>query len=358
MRRVIHILVTLFTILPIAAYAIYAFVGTIAWHDLPGTLLTLSLDQLHYLLVVVISMMLLQELANSGTTKRIVEQLINPFEASHRGNSVLVNIGWWGTVSVLSVVGVIIPFLDLLGSIPGSVNNMSELAPKIALVLLSGSYIYHVIDRPIAQKENIKAALAKTGAMSVLTRAEDHDYMSHALDQASKGDTFYVTSFEEARNPMKPEGFYYEGEFMQEWYRTAKQKELRIFQIVLINSIQDIADLERRIDLTKDIPTYQLACLVAPRLTVFVDFMVVPNRFALFGFSDNPASRNMDEFSLLLTGPAVRRFELMFSNVLFAEAEHVKTFEGVNQHSLDKVKETANLIGRSPSRILKEMFNF
>jgi hypothetical protein len=360
MKHKIHLIITLLTIIPLVLFALVSFILTIDLKDIYGTLLTLSLEQVHYLLVFVVGTILLHELSAAKIMKQIIEQELIVLAPRRSHIFFLRSFLWWVTASILAIFGFLIPFLDLLGSFPFSAaTDISTLAPKIALLLLSLVYIYHAVDRPMYQRTQLKRVLSKTGAMQVLNRAEDHIFMSCALDEIKPEEIIYVTHFEEPRNPMQPNGFYYESEFMKKWYGTVSTKALKIFQIVLINSTQDIIDLERRLELTKDMPFYSIACILAPRLTIFMDFMVIPDQFALLGFSDNPTVRNMDEFSVVIkSGPAIKRFERLFAEVLLPEAIHIKTFEGVDTTALAKVKAQAQAIAKTQSKVLKEMFHF
>lgn len=357
MRSWLHAILTLAFALPSLLLALWKVVTSIDREDLLGTLFTLSSTQVHYLLLLVVSLILLFELVDEPLrTRALREELFGTSEVAPRR---LLQAAWW-TMSGLTVcAGIFIPLFDLLGSMPQSVHNLDQLAPKMTLILLSGVYVFQLVDRPALQRNVVSGLVQRFGTVTVYDRNDSHRHMSQLLDVIENKETVLVTQFEETQNPLHPEGYYYEQEFMTKWYRTIREKELRVRQIVLINSDSDIGDLMKRLDLVRELPTFSLAFLIAPPLTVFMDFLVIPGRVALLGMSDDRSARNMDVFDLALRkGEGVKRLERLFNDVLAPEATWVKTFEGINTAAIDKLVAEAHGIAKTPSRVLRKLFDF
>jgi hypothetical protein len=346
----------LVTAIPLAVWAVVEFVSSVDWNRLNATLLTLSQTQTLDLLVLTVALFVLHEVFDSNAVREALERRIKPAHMSRvSGLSRAVRI----STAIGLGVFVFITLLDLVGGFPEVDQDLASLAPKLAVVLLSSVYIYLTVERPALVDRQIDEVLSETGATAVLTRQQDHEFMDAMLDELPDGSSILVTHFEEPRNSMHADGYYYESDFMAKWWRVVEEKRLRITQIVLVNSIEDISALERRIELTRDLDLYAISCLVAPKLTVFMDMMVVPDRFTLVAFSDDPAARNMGQFSLLIkTGPAIAHFEHLFMSILKPEAIAIKTFEGVNEAALDEVKRQVEAIDETSSQTLKQIYEF
>ena len=143
---------------------------------------------------------------------------------------------------------------------------------------------------------------------------------------------------------------------MKKWYSTIRTKELKVKQIVLINSKQDFVDFKKRLGIIKDIKNYSLGYIIAPPLTVLIDFIVFP-KDVLIGFSDELSSRNMGVFGLLIqSGVGVTKFKNIFNDILSAEARFVKTFEGVNEIELNKMNSSVEKIQKY-SKNCRNFFN-
>lgn len=234
------------------------------------------------------------------------------------------------------------------------------------MILLAGLYVYHSIERAHAETSFVSAILGDVGQVNVLDREQDHAFMSDMLDRIAPGSEIFVTHFEEPRNPLQVtphdrplNAYYYEEEFMDKWFRTIHEKELRVTQLLLINSDEDIEGLRNRMRVTEEIATYSIAFLLGPPMLVFVDFILVPDDFVLIGFSDNQSMRNLNVFGILIRGgTTVKRFEHMYRNVLLPEAKFAKTFEGVIPENIDWLEEQVRTISRSSSSVMREFFSF
>lgn len=323
----------------------------------------LSAEQIHYLIFIVICIIILYDIVDEYLKEYQIFSFFQIKVESNKKLIIFLRICEWILTILLFLIGLIILILDFIGSIPFSFDfGTALLASKLALVFLTGFLIYNILAKKGLSEKVMLSALSKYGNIKVLNRNEDHEFMSLMLDNIEENAEIFVTHFEEPKNPMQREdnyGYYYENSFMKKWYDTIKLKSLKVTQILLVNSEQDISDLERRLELIKDIKKFSLAYLLEPPLTVFVDFMVVPNKFVLIGFSDEKAMRNMNVFSMVvLGGPLVNNFKNLFTNILLSEAKYVKTFEGIDLNSLNLLKQSAKTIGNSSSKILKKYFNF
>lgn len=320
---------------------------------------TLGIVQLQYLLILVAALFALYEFADASRFSEVVGGiclLTQPRRSPWKRCTTLL---WWILSALLVALGVLVPIWDLVGTIPTGPSSFSDVAPQIALLLLTSSYIYGLVDRPRSQAEKIRKVLEETGRVNILSRAEAHDFMSSMLDDIAPESEIYVTHFEEPRHGMQESGSYYENAFMAKWYLMIHEKRLRVTQILLINSMRDIEAMHTRLRYVGDASSYAMAYIIAPPLTLFMDFLLVPGRFALLFFSDNPGMRNMNVYALLLReGPGVRRFEHLFTDVLLPEAFFVKTFEGVDAKALQTLQGRAAAIGRMRSKLVGEMFEF
>jgi hypothetical protein len=337
-------------------YGLYQFASSLASAPIATASLALNVDQLAHLILITISVIVLNSAFEVPVIESEIAGALNPHVAdSTRISSVAL---WKSTRFLLLFIGIIVPLLNLFGAIPAKYATTS-LALKVGLVLLTTTYLMHVWSLPDRVRETIRDHVMQQGAITVLDRDQDHAFMSRILDEIEIGATLLVTNFEEPATNLKDAGYYYEKEFMLKWYSTIREKKLIIKQILLINSDSDLHGLNRRLELIQDIPSFYISCLLAPPLTVFVDFMVVPQRYALIGFSDDRRMRNMDQFSFLVSGGAgVGHFEHLFTDVLSSEAIHIKTFEGVQRAALQTLYDQAHLIARSSSTVLRDYFQF
>jgi hypothetical protein len=341
----------------VLSYAAYRFCKTVDVHNLKDTIFTLSQEQLGYLLLLTVCIMVLNALMETPVIAADIMSILSP-GSSLPGNFVAGKLIWKLTRWALLFLGLFVPILNIFGSIPAGFAS-AALIPKITLILLTTTYFVHVWSLPERIRAGVKQAIQVHGAVSVLNREQDHEFMAQMLDEIEEGGTILVTQFEEPETALKKTGYYYEEQFMGKWYSTIRKKRLIIKQILLINSDQDLKDLQIRLSLVKDIQSFYLSCIVAPRMTVLFDFLVVPGRYALIGMSDDPRMRNMDIFSFLITGGVgVTRMEHLFTDVLSGEAVHVKTFEGIQPKAVEQVYENARTIGRSSSRTLRQYFKF
>lgn len=352
--------VTFFTAVFFLVTAICLFLGTINRSDVLSSLLTLTIAQVAYLLLILVCLVLLYEVIDQPLSEFRLETGL--FRKPCRAAKVVVTlkVAWWCIAPILCVFGIVIPVLSILGAMPFSATgDWPKVAAGGSLTLLSSVYIYHLLGRPSQEARFIESLLQRHGAVSFQNRQEDHEVMWLLLDAVPAGSEILVTAFEEPRNPMHNEGYYYEQDFMTKWYSTVRAKRLRVTLLVLVNSDQDVRDLERRLEIVKDIPTFSLAFIVAPSLTVFADMLIVPNRCALIGFSDDRGMRNMITFSLLMSGAkVVSGFERLYKDVLLAEARYLKTFEGIDTVALQDLKAEVALRSRSSSRFLRGLFDF
>jgi hypothetical protein len=357
--------VLILTLLILVSYFLFLLLNTINIHSLKKTLFTLNTDQLHFLLVLTACLIALYEITHQQIAKQEYKQLFTRPTISAAQYKTRLHLIWHALSLALAVIGFAIPFLDLLGSLPGSlIQDPSILAAKLTLIILTTIYIFNSFERMFHARSMIKELVQENGVISVVAREEFHQFMSGMLDTVEKGAEILVTQFEEPRTPMRQAedyGFYYEDAFMKKWYNTIKERQLRVTQIVLVNSDQDMMDLEKRLKLVENIPTFSLISLLAPPLTVFVDFMIVPGKFALIGLSDDRGMRNMDVFGLIIQGgKGVSHFQRLFTDVLVPEGRYLKTFEGVDARALAEFKSEASRLARvvAGAKSLRGWFNF
>jgi hypothetical protein len=354
--------ITAFLAVPILIGALYQFAYTIDLRDLSHTLLQLSVEQANYLLLVVVCLILLFELISIPLREIKLRRLLDyPRVRRDRTYPVWIVLHYIVTAGLV-MTALVIPALHLFGSVHFSLSSEPvHLTSTLALLLLGTMYVTHLLEGQSADTTLI-ARLAASATVSVLDRKQDHNFMAEMLQELAPGSEIILTHFEEPRTPMHDQGafgYYYERDFMEGWYATIRSKHLKVTQLLLINSEQDIEDLHKRLTLTQDIPTYQLAYLLAPPLTVFIEVMVVPGHYVKLGFSDDRSARNMNMFKLLLrSSDAISHFERLHREILIPEATFIKTFEGVRTEELKALRARANTIARTGSRVVREAFDF
>lgn len=363
MRARIHLLITLGVVLPIWTYSSYLFFKSLDSKVPFQSLLSLKDEQVNYLLLMTVCLILVYELVEQESKKKMVCQILLFKFDEPLYKRIIISFIRGILTFLLLISGFAIPFLDLLGSFPFSfANNIPQIVPKVTLLLLTSIYVYHLLERTHVDIELIQKLMAQEGHITVLNRKEDHEFMSNMLDSLLSESSILVTHFEEPQNPLQSKDeyvYYYEDDFMKKWYNTIKTKQLKVTQIILVNSNEDIIGLEKRLEIVKDLPNFTLAYILAPPCTIFVDFMVVPEKFVLIAFSDNKAMRNMNVFAFLIrNGPAVTRFEHVFTDILIPDARYIKTFEGVNEDALNELRDKVLKISRSSSTVLHDIFNF
>ncbi|MFZ2979192.1 MAG: hypothetical protein WA057_06005 [Candidatus Magasanikiibacteriota bacterium] len=344
-------------------YSIYFILHTISLDTPILSWLKITSEQIKYITLFTVCVVIIFELIDSSLKKYRVQNFL--FLKFIQSKSVkILKILWWIFYVLILFPLVIVTVLHLLGFMHGSFDNVGEMTSYITLFLLSGHYAPRVLERTNDDLKIIQEIIHNDGLISIQNRAENHKFISEILDNIEPESTIYVTSFEEPNNPMNSQEdhvYYYEADFMKKWFETVKEKQLIINHIVLINSDQDISDLQKRLQIVKDIKSYSLGYILASPLTVFVDFLIVKGKFAIIDFSDNNLMRNMDVFSVYINGgQGVIKFENIFTNILAAEAKYIKTFEGVNSNNINELQEEAEKISRSrfSSSILKKAYSF
>jgi hypothetical protein len=359
MKNKFTTIIILFTNIPLLVFGLILFLKTIDVYNLKDTIFTLNQEQICYLLLITVSLIILYNKINES----IIYLKFCMFLQIKYDKLKILNIlkmFWWIIASLLCALGTIIPLMDILGSIPGSLStNYFLFSLRLSLIILNIYHITYLFDGSSQTIDMLKSVTSNNGLLSVLDRYGEHDFLFYMLDEVSPNDAeILVTHFEEPRNAMKDKGYYYEGDFMKKWYTVIKEKKIKVNQIILINSLQDVEDLKQRLELIKDIPNYSIGYIISPPLTVFIDFLVVPNEYVLISSSDDVSCRNMNVFSFLIRGgKGVKHFEKIFRDILASEARYIKTFEGVDNNEVNNLCEQINKILSSKTALVKKMFN-
>jgi len=166
-----------------------------------------------------------------------------------------------------------------------------------------------------------------------------------------------VTHFEDLGVGFKPAGFFIEEDFMTtKWWPALREKRFAVNQVLLVSDKTDLADLETRLESTKDIPNYCLSCIVAPPLVWFVDLFVREGRMAQLGCSTNQATPNIDTDGLFIYDQTVAGvLANSFNATIKTKAIHVKTLEGIKEANVEKVRKIVEGMGQSRDRYLRQL---
>ncbi len=299
MKQSITKTLSIISVILILVIFLYRFIYSIDINTLFNRSSTLSAAQIQYLILIISSFIYLYEFIEQPLAKmRLSKMLIG----KHNYNDIifiLLNLSKYIISVPLILLGFFIPLLDLLGIFTfGMPIDFPEMSLKITILMLTSTYLVLLFERSTSQVKMVHNILYKTGSINIMSRDEDHAMMASILEELSEGDEIYVTHFEEPQQPMEEEGYYYERDFMRKWYSTIKAKSLIVRQIVLINSKQDISDLEKRLKIVENIPTYYLSYILGPPSLIFVDFIVFKDRYAIIGMSDIMEARNMNIFGI------------------------------------------------------------
>lgn len=367
MREKLRLFITISTVVPFLFGSASALVSSISVEQITSFPLQLNSDQLGLVLLLCVCFVSLFELLAERVSHLRVNRMLSwPVPSlGFQGYTLLAS--WWTLTVLLGMLGVVVPILDLIGSLPFSIDELPHFSVKISLMLLVSFYIYHVIEGSHSEDAFLERLLREVGQINLFDRDQDHAFMSQMLDELAPQSEIFVTHFEEPVSELqivsdseKPSAaYYYEQSFMEKWYKIIHEKQLRVCQLLLINGDDDIRALRDRMRVVKDIPTYSLAFIVAPPMLFFADFILVPEKFLLIGFSDRRESRNMNVFSVLIRGSeTVRRFENIFRNILLPESRPVKTFEGCMDDNVAWLEDYARRVSRISSPLVRDLYSF
>jgi hypothetical protein len=362
--------ITLLVLVAVVYYGAVQFSNSIAGSPLANLRPEVTAEQVMWLVLLMVGLLgvyrTLDDLSGLGLLSKNIDSL-EKMEAILTGRRTFVQLSRWislGFLVLLILFSGLVSLLSMFGGVAGNISTPEQLGLKITLTVVATVLVI----QESARFEDVRRVSAvikqyvidrspRRSPVEVLDRPGFHKFLLAGFPTYSEKDRVFVTSFETTVVPFRQEGYMIEKEFMSEWFQTITKTHLRVDQLVIVSTSKDVADLETRVTRIKDLPNFNLSCIVAPPLPWFVDFFLREGEFALTAYSTDPATRNMDTDAICV--PDARVAELLrrsFEATAMPKAIHIKTREGVLKENLALVKRIIDRVEASRDKHLRALF--
>lgn len=368
-------ILTAIMLLAATGFAIAEFFFSVQLADFTQFPLQISDESLIFLLLILICLLMAIEFLEEPIWISRLDGVIKVQADRLQGKQALQRVSWlnvvqtfgyWAIAGLIVLVDIAIVISDLFGGLEKTLSQPVGLALRVVLVVVLTTFAAVVLRRSsrfaglvgrIKTNNEAIEDIREKREILVLDRATFHRYLLEHFDEHVHSDTVFVSNFEEPYEEFKPPGYYYEKPFMRSWFTVMKEKAFNVNQLIMVNSERDLHDLETRLEVTKDIPNYNLGCIIAPPLTVFIDMYILAGKFALIATSPDPRTPNLNVQAIIIRDKGVvALLEEVFKNILVPRAIHVKTREGVHEEKVAFIREEIKRIIQSRDSRLRNLF--